>query len=92
MTILSQPLTWKLVTSWPAKKVKKVNAAKANAALIKARKAPVARKALKVPVARKALKVPVARKVLKVPVARKALKVPVVRKALKVLVAVAPEI
>jgi hypothetical protein len=92
MTILSQPLTWTLVTSWPAKKVKKVNAAKANAALIKARKVLVARKALKAPVARKALRVPVVRKALKVPVARKALKAPVVKKALKVLVVVAPEI
>jgi hypothetical protein len=78
MKILSQPLTWMLVTSWPAKRVKKANAAKANAVLIKARKVLAVKKALKVPAVRKALKVLVARKALKVPVARKALKVPVV--------------
>jgi hypothetical protein len=92
MIILSLPLTSMLVTSWPAKRVKKANAAKVSAAPTKALKVPVARKALKVPVARKALKVLAARKALKVPVARKALKVPVARKARKVLVAVTPEI
>jgi hypothetical protein len=83
MTILSLLLNWTLVTSWPVKRVKKANVAKANVA---------ATRALKALAARKARKVLAARKAMKALVAKKARKVLVARKARKVLVAVMPDI
>ena len=74
----SQPLTLMPDTNWPVRRVKKANAAKANAVQTKVLKVPAAKKALKALAVRKALKALAARKELRVLAARKARKVPVV--------------
>jgi hypothetical protein len=91
MITLSQPLTWIPVINWLAKRVKKANAAKVNAALTKALKDLAARKVLKAPVVRKAPKALAAKKVLKAPVVRKAPKALAAKKARKVPAAKKPE-
>ena len=71
------------VTSWPAKKVKKANVAKASAVQTKVRK---------VLAVRRVLKDLVVKKVKKVLAVKKVKKVLVVKKVKRVLVAVMPEI